>query len=119
MPGERGFVAIVIVITFAAANGAIAEPAGPNQPNAGCFEIIDPKPHGELRSHLLLDKCSGNTWVLARTTIAKSRREARTVYRWVPLIVEGRDGVAGEEKPAAAPSAGGKCFTFNNLRYCE
>jgi hypothetical protein len=69
---------------------------------------------------LLVDRCTGATFLLART-----RRDGRMGYAWVPIAREPA-GAAVESAPASEPrsSAAAKaaakegCFTYSGRTYC-
>jgi len=105
-----------------------------SNPSVGpCFEIIAPQRHAHLRTPLLFNKCTGETWLLAaiHEEAAQGRRFGRMTYRWILLEIEGKGDrrTAKEEnrvvkapQPSAteAPSIGaGNCFVFTGRRFCE
>ena len=100
--------------------GVFGPAAAYGQSASPCFEIIAPHPRGEPRSPVLIDKCSGSTWLLTRTRAT----QARAAYHWQPLQMADRRVDAAEPRPATSPrpaaaAAKGNCFTFQNRRYCE
>ena len=67
---------------------------------------------------MLVDKCSGRTWLLTRA--------GRGGYRWTAIDVDGEMPKATDRRPptddkaASSTDEGGKkCFTFNNRKFCE
>src|SRR5262249_50577971 len=81
-------------------------PARAQAPHS-CFEIV-PAQAG-VQPAILIDKCSGRTWQLAR-----GRRGA---FRWTGLS---RDDGATATAAATAPATGAsKCFTFEGRKFCE
>lgn len=86
---------------------------------APCFEFVPVRPRIEPASPMLIDKCSGRTWLLTRTS--------RGGYRWAAIHTEAEvpkaiDRPATDGSPAAKADkdgGAGKCFTFNNRKFCE
>ncbi len=92
-------------------------PASP--PGANCVEIVPAQPGAAPA--ILLDKCSGQTWQLLRS----SSRRYGVRYSWDPLS---RQDAAPPPPPprvsstvAAPPRAapGAKCSSFNGRTFCE
>ena len=86
---------------------------------SACFEIIRPQPRTQPRAPLLLDRCTGSTWLLVRSGSPLG-------YRWAPLeapvMVQAVKSDAGAVAPkpredAAPPTA--NCFAFAGRRYCQ
>jgi hypothetical protein len=84
-----------------------------------CFEFVPVRPRIEPPSPMLVDKCTGRTWLLTRTS--------RGAYRWAAILTESEmpkvtDRPATDASPAAKSDRDGgvgKCFTFNNRKFCE
>ncbi len=80
-----------------------------------CFEVIPARPNIEPPAAIMVDRCSGKSWVLVRN--GKN-------YRWslIPTEIE-KPKIADRapiEGAAPAPGAGSqKCFTFNGRKFCE
>jgi hypothetical protein len=64
---------------------------------------------------MLINKCTGQTYVLTRVT-AKDKRTAGQTYLWQPIAIA--DGVESRLKPATAAPAGHKCFAFDGRQFC-
>ena len=82
---------------------------------ATCFEVIPARPNLEPPAAMMVDKCSGKSWVLIRN--------GRN-YRWSLISTEMEKPKIGDRAPVegAAPaleSGSQKCFTFNNRKFCE
>jgi hypothetical protein len=74
---------------------ALSVDAGAQQ--AACFTVVtNPTAGGSLGS-ILLDKCTGNSWILVRTTLDNGT----TTARWFPITVEKGESTV----PAPAPTA--------------
>lgn len=84
-----------------------------------CFELIPARARIEPLAPLLVDKCSGRTWLLVRS--------GRGDYRWAAINTENEKPKAtdrpatdtGPADKADKDGSAGKCFTFNNRRFCE
>jgi hypothetical protein len=70
-----------------------------------CFEVVAAR--AGVQPAILVDKCSGRTWQLARP-------RGGSAYRWVVLPRNGSAPAA-----SAAPADTGKCFTFEGRKFCE
>jgi len=99
--------------------GANAQGAEPQSANSACFELIPARPRIEPPAAMLVDKCSGRTWLLTRS---------RGAYRWATIDMDSEkpkanDRPALDNQPAAQvdrkPGDPQKCFTFNNRKFCE
>ena len=103
--------AAVALITCTGPTSAQPSDSGP------CFEVIAPRPNSQPRSPVLLDRCSGRTWLLVRN--------ADGIYRWRPIATDNAEVAfkAPSRPQAQAPeipkAAGGKCFTFDGRKFCE
>jgi len=101
-------------------NAAVAR-AADSARDAACFEVIRPHPQTHPRVPLLLDRCTGATWLLVR---GESRGPLG--YRWAPLdappTVQTTKSDIGNVVPKvgetqAPPTA--NCFVFAGRRYCQ
>jgi hypothetical protein len=112
-------IAVAAAIMLGLPGAAAAQTA-----TAPCFELIPARPRIEPPTPLLVDKCSGRTWILKRT--------GRGGYRWAAIDADNGMPKATDRPPtdnqptnkADNPSAekegdGKKCFTFNNRKFCE
>lgn len=99
---------------LALSGAAVAQSA-----SAPCFELIPAHARIEPQVPMLVDKCTGRTWLLTR-----SRRGA---FRWAAIqsdsdIPKATDRPGTDTAPASKADKEGdakKCFTFNNRRFCE
>lgn len=102
-------------VALTCAGGAYAQGPDAAKP-ATCYEVIPPQPNTQPRTSMLVDKCSGRTWLLT-----KSRRSAG--YSWVRVTADDAapppQTSAAPAKAASSPSDSRNCFTFNNRRFCE
>jgi hypothetical protein len=87
---------------------------------AVCFDIISPRDAARLDGSILLDRCTGQTWLLSRS----GKRGGIVGYRWTILAAEGEL----IKKPLARPEPNmtttvrpntGKCFSFQGRQFCE
>lgn len=112
------------LVLIAAALLALPGAAAAQTASAPCFELIPARPRIEPPLPMLVDKCSGRTWLLMRA--------GRGSYRWAAIDVaddmpKATDRPPTDNQPAGKadiPSAekegdGKKCFTFNNRKFCE
>jgi hypothetical protein len=60
-----------------------------------CFTVIMANPNGGGLGSILLDKCTGNSWVLARAALANGM----TANRWYPISVEKGEAVTRTQAP--------------------
>ena len=95
--------------------GAIAEQAPPAPGGSVCYELIPAAANTLPGAPLLVNKCSGQTYVLTRMS-SRAKATGHHVYRWHPIAL----GNATETKPrpAAAAPAGSKCFAFDGRQFC-
>ena len=85
-----------------------------------CFDIVSPRDAALLDGSILLDRCTGQTWLLSRS----GKRGGMIVYRWTMLAAEGdliRKPLARPEPSVPAPvrPSTGKCFSFQGRQFCE
>jgi hypothetical protein len=89
-----------------------------------CFEFIPARPRIEPPTPMLVDKCTGRTWLLTRAS--------RGAYRWAAIQTEIEQPESDKPKATDRPvtdtgpagradkeGGGSKCFTFNNRKFCE
>ena len=113
-----------LIAGAAAALLALPGAAAAQTASAPCFELIPARPQIEPPAPMLVDKCSGRTWLL--------KRAGRGTYRWATVDMDGEMPKATDRPPtddqpankAGNPAAnkdgdGKKCFTFNNRKFCE
>jgi hypothetical protein len=85
-----------------------------------CFDIISPRNTAQPDGSILLDRCTGQTWLLSRN----GRRGGVPGYRWTLLVADG--GEIGKallrpepRTPAPLRPSTGKCFSFQGRQFCE
>jgi hypothetical protein len=86
-----------------------------------CFDIIALRNSPQSEGAFLLNRCTGQTWLLTRN----GRRGGAVSYRWSLLATDG--GEIGKplpspevQSPAVSvhPSTG-KCFSFQGRQFCD
>ena len=124
---EEGFVfdraaGIVMALTLIGLTGGQARAqAAPEAAVATCFEVVRPQGRLRLTGPILLNRCSGESWVLVRTYAG----DDRLVYRWRPIAIERREAAfrprsrPATEAPQVSRPSGSKCFIFDGRKFCE
>ena len=86
--------------------------------HGSCFDVVAAPSETQPAGAILLNRCSGQTWILVRTYQAPAKGSpGHFVYRWSALASDGIEPRPRSGEPAAA--AGDKCFTFQGRRFCE
>lgn len=111
----RALTRYALVAALALATVLVALGEGVQAQNNACFEVIPARPNIEPPAAIMVDKCSGKSWVLIRT--GKN-------YRWSLITTELEKPKIADRAPvegaAPAPEPGPqKCFTFNGRKFCE
>lgn len=93
------------------------------RPAVACFEVTLAQTKPSLTGVMLLNRCSGETWLLVRThnTDQLSPTTSGFVYRWRPIAID-REEKANELPPRpilATPQLTAKCFVFDGRQFCE
>jgi hypothetical protein len=99
------------------AAGASAQTAGAP---TFCFDIITTGETVQPDGRILLNRCTGQTWLLSRI----ARRGGVLGYRWKLLVaddVEISNPLPRPEPQMSAPigPSTGKCFSFQGRQFCE
>jgi hypothetical protein len=68
---------------------ALAATPAPNSPSGACFDVVANGPDAQANGPILLNRCTGATWLLVRTPIMESNGtdEGNFTYMWEPLGV--------------------------------
>ncbi len=87
-----------------------------------CYEVVMPASTTQPQQPLRVNKCTGETWILAATRAAGQKR-ARS-YRWIPLEVDKvetgtRDATVASPQPDVRANSQDNCFEFAARRFCE
>ena len=73
----------ILIVPFLLA-GCFEENKPDTQTKTECFQIL---PESRTRQ-IMLNKCSGETWMLVYTTLMDNGKETgKFTYRWMPLTV--------------------------------
>jgi hypothetical protein len=104
-----------------------------------CFDIINTRTAAQMEGSILLNRCTGQTWLLTRS----ARRGGALSYRWNLLAADGGEISKplppevrmptpvwpSSEMPALVPPSSvmpaparpgtEKCFTFQGRQFCE
>jgi hypothetical protein len=107
--------------TPAPAPAATPKPAAPDagaaaQPSSTrtepCFDILSPAQGSSPDGMMLIDKCSGRTWLLIRIPIPDDKGNPTTefAYRWAPILYGDREALLSmaAQKAGAPPVPGPK-----------
>lgn len=113
----RGFTRWLLIAPLAGvlASAASAQAATASQPDSFCFEVIAGSRHGQPEGAILLNRCSGETWVLVKAN-------HRSGYQWKAIVTETMRASRNPPTPpgrAASYPMSNKCFHFGGKRYCE
>jgi hypothetical protein len=79
--------------------------------SAGCFTVVMPVAGGAPHTPLLLDQCTGASWILVRDPVASLQPSGgpQFRYRWFPLAIASAEAVMADvqasEKAPTAKSA--------------
>jgi hypothetical protein len=101
-----------IVLLPAAAMAQSAPPPG----GGACYEMLAAEANTLPGRPLLINKCTGQTFVLMRVP-PKGKPAGGSAYRWQPIAV-GDDSAEAKPKPATAATAGHKCFSLDGRKFC-
>lgn len=111
-----------VLVCLAAGLCLCTSPAAAQQtpPATACFQVIEGSADVPPAAPLLVDRCTGETFVLTR-----ARRGEGKAFEWVP-IAKAAAGAVAEAAPAPPPrppasaKAASKegCFTYSGRNYC-
>jgi hypothetical protein len=91
-----------------------------DEAQARCFDIITLRNTAQPDGSILLNRCTGQTWLLSRN----ARRGGVLGYRWNLLVADGgeisKPSLHLEPRmPAPVRPSTGKCFSFQGRQFCE
>jgi hypothetical protein len=94
-----------------AAGNADAQTAADTSP---CFHVIEGQANVPPGAPVLVDRCTGNTFVLVRA------KGGATAYRWAPIGRSGEGETVAARPSSAVPraKATANCFSYNGRSYC-
>lgn len=106
---------------------ALAQAPEAMQPNGACFEVVATHAGTQPEGAILLNRCSGQTWMLVRTRqpSEKDGNGGQGAYRWSPIKTADTQVAITPPAPlkirAPKPTSqtSDKCFTFQGRRFCE
>lgn len=78
--------------------------------SSGCFNVVMPTKDGSPHAPLLLDQCTGASWLLVRDPVVQTQPGgvAQFRYRWFPIAIASTEAVIAEgpvSAPAPAPAS--------------
>ena len=78
-----------VTILAGSARAVGSPPAQPSQPSVGCFEVYEPSQAAQISQPILLNRCTGTSWVLVREPLAdqKGNPTRSFTYEWHGLSV--------------------------------
>jgi hypothetical protein len=89
----------VIGLLFATTSNAAAQKSDIEGKPGQCFEVLMAPRGGtnvlstDPASSILLNKCTGDTWMLVRTTVSKPGKPEEFAYRWYPISAGSSEAV--------------------------
>lgn len=99
-------------------------PTQGNRPD--CFELVAVQLGVIPGAPMLINKCTGITYVLTRrgNPGQRPKNNSTSSYVWVPIDVVDKPGrrdvvPVPEIKKGAKVGSGKKCFTYDNRTFCE
>ena len=108
-----------LAILLGAALVPLAVEAQSPPPSGGvCFEMIPASPKTLPGTPILLNKCTGDSYLLARKQpTAAGGRKAEAAYQWLPI--GGAVAIEGKAKLEQSNSVGAKCFSYDGRQFCH
>jgi hypothetical protein len=88
----RGIVVAIVFLIFTCPIAAAQKSDFEGKPGQ-CFEVLMAPRGGtnvlstDPASSILLNRCTGDTWMLVRTTVSKTGKPEEYAYRWYPISV--------------------------------
>ena len=118
------YLLFAVLLIESHADDALAQPA--DAPASFCFNIITTRRTAQFDGAILLNQCTGQTWLLTK------RQGGASGYRWNLLIADGLEinnssprpevripARPNMETPAPMHPRTEKCFTFQGRQFCE
>lgn len=93
---------------------AVAQSVPPAPADGACYEMFAAEINTLPGSPMLINKCTGQTYVLTRAPAKKAA--GGPTYRWLPIAMD--DAPAVKAQPATAAPANRNCFTFDGRQFC-
>lgn len=114
MPKQQSFkslfVTCALTLLQCSASAQPAQPAPSASASSACYEMIPADANTLPGSPMLINKCTGETYVLTR---AAAKASGSPKYRWLPVAM----GDALSVTTKVAPT-GRKCFSFDGRQFC-
>ncbi len=107
----------LVVLLGAALVPLAVEAQSPPPPDGVCFEMVPAIPKTLPGTPILLNKCTGDSFVLSRMPPnAPGARKAEATYEWLPISRVAAEGKAKFEKSG---TVGAKCFSYDGRHFCH
>jgi hypothetical protein len=66
------------------------------QPQTACFDVVA-NPHESGASMVMIDKCTGRTWMLTRIFHVDAKGNSTgTSYRWSPILADDQEAILSQ-----------------------
>jgi len=114
-------VLIGVALIGAPSDRAMAQ-SQPERPGGACFDVVPAQAKSSSTAAILVNRCSGETWVLVRTQETDQRVQTGGFgYRWRPIAIDRAEAaVQPQRRPVTEPpKARAKCFVFDGRQFCE
>ena len=83
-----------------------------------CFEMIPGNPKTLPGSPILLNKCTGDTFLLSLVRPSTSGAgKSEAIIKWVPI--DRASAIQGKAKLKPSSSIGAKCFSYDGRNFCH
>jgi hypothetical protein len=128
MIARSALLLLLIVTPLGAGPASAAETAERSPSSPACFEIAAGRAAGQVSGTILLNRCTGQSWMLTKIEPTSGvSGDPDALFKWTPI---GSDTAQAASPPASAPARRrtaarpveqktGKCFTFQGRQYCE
>jgi hypothetical protein len=122
---RRHGVAWLVLAALAIELASTPASAQQSEPRLGlCFDIIPARQNLRPEGAFLLNRCTGQTWLLTRIDPARARNPAAVGYRWSLLAADDVEMTRPSPPPEArvpvpAHPSTEKCFNFQGRQFCE
>lgn len=110
---DLGRHSIAAVLILGSAASASAQDT-PTPPPSTCYTVVEGRPDVPPGAPLLVDLCSGDTFVLRRS------HGHPPTFTWIALTKETASAKASALTPSARPASAAqlRCFSYNGRSYC-
>jgi hypothetical protein len=90
-----GRVCICLGLVLASSEKGKAQQSNAAPAQRDCFAVVTTGAAAGSLGSILLDRCTGNSWVLARATLGNGT----TTNRWYPISVEKSEAITRTQAP--------------------